>query len=153
MCLATVIASCLKQSIYMCPYTAIRKKFLLIYTKWHGTENPLWSKQYFLNLPKIYNVWLKRDNKPWTRSFFYLHLQLTIFEQCIEKVIMFNTTHISCTPKNDYKSKFRLSGIYPNQVLEILLLLSYGMYMFLLSLDYKLVWGEGSPYNTDIYQL
>ena len=38
MCLATMIASCLKQSIYMCPYKAIRKKFLLTHTKWYAIE-------------------------------------------------------------------------------------------------------------------
>lgn len=54
MCLAPMIASCLKQSIYMCPYKAIGK-FLLIYTKCYSNRNLLWSEQYFLNIPKTYN--------------------------------------------------------------------------------------------------
>lgn len=37
---------------------------------------------------------------------------------------MFNNINIYHIPKNDYKRKFTLSGMHPNQVLESFLLLS-----------------------------
>ena len=52
MCLATMIASCLKQSIYMCPYKAIRKN-----SCWH-IQNGM-AIEIFYGMNNIFWVYLR----------------------------------------------------------------------------------------------
>lgn len=72
----SMIASCLKQGIYMHPYKAIWAKFLLIYTRWYGTRNFYEAKAFSEYMQCIQLLALKKQVT--LRKVFYLHWKLTI---------------------------------------------------------------------------